>query len=895
MKIYETKTFLPTLEKDKKKKSNIVLLSPNYNASNALMNHPLFENKRRYESYYMERDVSYYIGQKVAETIDESVIEETKRSNLPDSDFGIPDERKFPLDTEQHVRSAIKLFGHAPEDKKKSLARKISSRAKSYGIEIPNTTQVYKYLHEEDEHKHADHSELETIIFDIGGVLVENLDVDEMMLDAGIPGYFIQDFKDNFWNKLNSDTADMEDARIAFNALCKDDLEMKSYADMAFDVLCTSIKPCDYNDKILSMLKSKGYKLYYLSNWSKYSFDLCNIMQKMPFLKYFDDGIVSYQIGFKKPDVSIYELFKNKFDIGNPNTCLFIDDRQENVNAALSCGLNAVKWDQVEGPSYILNNFVVEAFNEAKKRYRINGEENDAGFNIRKLDSNGYNILYITGISGSGKSTLAQSTAEYNNWDYVELDYVSCHYLDKPEAKIKKTDARLKKGCPIAVQFFKEYPVEYYGVRKTFVDTLDIVYDFLLWFEKKVLGNGKYYVVAGSHFCEFKDFTYFIDKPFIIKDTNITKAAYRKVSREFDHDINYKNFIDALKVMKHVFTLSYINQGIKHKAFKYVVADHEYNSSPLLPEFKLKESVDQLNSIMESVEDGHKYYLISDKFLGDNKKIKPAVPKGSLDQKTERIRFYKSINSAMMAKGDNEVNTGREMFVHVPVDEDNIKVITPSTSVVPNAMLTGEVWCKELTTVKCIGKIRVGKPIKKYEYKEGKETKECHSWQYSWLNSQDKHVVESAVNESKDKSIYEKNFKKKSGKTFKYLDMKSPEAKKYITKEWINDKNAEIAVCKEDDELAGFIYVNKSGNIAPLKVYEKYRGYGIGDQLFKDAVEKFKGKKLGVYKDNEVAINLYKKYGFEQVGVKKYKDGDEVLIMEKKKNVKESSDDLILI
>ena len=75
-------------------------------------------------------------------------LEETKRSELPDSAFGIPEDRKYPLDTEQHVRSAIKLFGHAEESKKKELAKRIKRAADKYGIDIPETTQVYKYLHE---------------------------------------------------------------------------------------------------------------------------------------------------------------------------------------------------------------------------------------------------------------------------------------------------------------------------------------------------------------------------------------------------------------------------------------------------------------------------------------------------------------------------------------------------------------------------------------------------------------------------------------------------------------------------------------------------------------------------------------------------------------------------
>jgi len=73
----------------------------------------------------------------------------TKRSNLPDSAFGIPEDRKFPLDSEKHINSAIKLFGHASEDKKPLLARRIRSAAKRYNISIKDTSQVAKYLKED--------------------------------------------------------------------------------------------------------------------------------------------------------------------------------------------------------------------------------------------------------------------------------------------------------------------------------------------------------------------------------------------------------------------------------------------------------------------------------------------------------------------------------------------------------------------------------------------------------------------------------------------------------------------------------------------------------------------------------------------------------------------------
>ena len=149
LKIYRTECYLPTLEDNKKKGSAITLLSPSYEASKFLMNHPLFVNRRRFESYYLDRDVSFLIGNTKIEEVEESYINEMKRSELPDSAFGLKSQRKYPLDTAQHVNSAIRLFGHCPESQKKELAKRISRKAKEYGIKIPETTQVYKYLHED--------------------------------------------------------------------------------------------------------------------------------------------------------------------------------------------------------------------------------------------------------------------------------------------------------------------------------------------------------------------------------------------------------------------------------------------------------------------------------------------------------------------------------------------------------------------------------------------------------------------------------------------------------------------------------------------------------------------------------------------------------------------------
>ena len=148
MRIYKTQLYLPTLKDDKKKGSLIFLLTPNYNSSNKLMNSKMFVNKLRYESYYIEKDLSYYIDGKSIEedNIDINEVSEAynyqslnemtaaERNKLPDSIFGVPDKRKFPLDTEAHVRSAIKFFNYVDSEDEAELARRIKAAMKKFNI-----------------------------------------------------------------------------------------------------------------------------------------------------------------------------------------------------------------------------------------------------------------------------------------------------------------------------------------------------------------------------------------------------------------------------------------------------------------------------------------------------------------------------------------------------------------------------------------------------------------------------------------------------------------------------------------------------------------------------------------------------------------------------------------
>ncbi len=140
------------------------------------------------------------------------------------------------------------------------------------------------------------------------------------------------------------------------------------------------------------------------------------------------------------------------------------------------------------------------------------------------------------------------------------------------------------------------------------------------------------------------------------------------------------------------------------------------------------------------------------------------------------------------------------------------------------------------------------------------------------------YITESVLVESDQKSNIDKNFKKKSNKSInsKALDIHSKEAKKYIDndsylsslKPKIKKFNGEIIVDQDKEKIIGRFLIGTGkdkGFIGAVRVNDAYKGYGYGNQLIEDAINKYNGEDLIVYKDNEVAREIYKKHGFVDV------------------------------
>jgi len=79
--------------------------------------------------------------------INENLLSAKDRRELPEDSFGLPVQRKYPLNDEDHIRKAIQFFKFCPAFQKKVLAININKRAKllNMKIKINHDNPFYKY------------------------------------------------------------------------------------------------------------------------------------------------------------------------------------------------------------------------------------------------------------------------------------------------------------------------------------------------------------------------------------------------------------------------------------------------------------------------------------------------------------------------------------------------------------------------------------------------------------------------------------------------------------------------------------------------------------------------------------------------------------------------------
>jgi putative hydrolase of the HAD superfamily len=97
-------------------------------------------------------------------------------------------------------------------------------------------------------------------------------------------------------------------------------------------------------DDMLERLR-RNHRLLVLSNTDAIHFRW--VKGRYPFLRHFDDFVLSFELGLRKPEPEIYQAAISRAGC-EARDIFFTDDRQDNVEGAIQAGIDAVQFLGVE-------------------------------------------------------------------------------------------------------------------------------------------------------------------------------------------------------------------------------------------------------------------------------------------------------------------------------------------------------------------------------------------------------------------------------------------------------------------------------------------------------------------------------------------------------------------
>ncbi len=189
-------------------------------------------------------------------------------------------------------------------------------------------------------------SRVKNIIFDFGGVLVDwnpryvyrsYFKTEEEM------EHFLGNICTTEWNS-NQDCghlmADATRERVALFPEFKEAIEMYYYrwGEMLRSDIPASVA-------LLKELKAAGYGIYGLTNWSHETIQVA--YDRYPVFGEFDGIVVSGIEKMLKPDPRFYNILLERYGL-KASECIFLDDNQDNVDAANALGITALRFTTAE-------------------------------------------------------------------------------------------------------------------------------------------------------------------------------------------------------------------------------------------------------------------------------------------------------------------------------------------------------------------------------------------------------------------------------------------------------------------------------------------------------------------------------------------------------------------
>ncbi len=189
-------------------------------------------------------------------------------------------------------------------------------------------------------------NKIDTIIFDFGGVLVDwnpHYLYDSYFGDTKKTDYFLTNICTPEWN------AQMDGGKPFADGIAEKIAEHPEY-EKEIRMYWTDWKQMmgnqiDGMQELLQDLKTAGYHIYGLSNWSAETF--YQIRSKYPVFDLLEGFVLSGDEKCLKPEPQIYTILLNRYHI-NPNTAVFFDDNLANIEGAKAVGIHGIQFVSAE-------------------------------------------------------------------------------------------------------------------------------------------------------------------------------------------------------------------------------------------------------------------------------------------------------------------------------------------------------------------------------------------------------------------------------------------------------------------------------------------------------------------------------------------------------------------
>ncbi len=183
---------------------------------------------------------------------------------------------------------------------------------------------------------------IKNIVFDMGNVLLDfNPQASMQMLEIkeeAQPFILKELFGGPEWIKLDLGNISVDEAYESI----KQRVPEEYHADLrkCTDEWDVCMVPVEGAKEFCDYVKANRYNVYVLSNAHK---SFYRYFPRHFDLEFFDGVVVSADVHIVKPDVRIYEHLIEKYGL-KADECLFVDDRQDNVEGAIKAGMQAYRF-----------------------------------------------------------------------------------------------------------------------------------------------------------------------------------------------------------------------------------------------------------------------------------------------------------------------------------------------------------------------------------------------------------------------------------------------------------------------------------------------------------------------------------------------------------------------